>query len=88
MVGWVFFRAETFDGALNILAGMIGLHGAVLPGVFANISPFVSQAMEVLGILWAPLGLLWASSAAPESSFLSTGARVPAPRAATSQAKA
>ncbi|MBO6948163.1 MAG: MBOAT family protein [Rhodospirillales bacterium] len=27
VVGWVFFRAETFDGALSVLGGMAGLNG-------------------------------------------------------------
>jgi alginate O-acetyltransferase complex protein AlgI len=27
VVAWVFFRATTLDGALNMLSGMIGLHG-------------------------------------------------------------
>jgi D-alanyl-lipoteichoic acid acyltransferase DltB (MBOAT superfamily) len=27
MLGWVFFRAETFSAALRVLEGMIGLHG-------------------------------------------------------------
>ena len=31
VVGWVFFRAHTLDGALTILGGMAGLHGATLP---------------------------------------------------------
>ncbi|MCX7899408.1 MAG: MBOAT family protein, partial [Methylocystis sp.] len=31
IVGWVFFRAASVHDALNILAGMIGLHGASSP---------------------------------------------------------
>jgi D-alanyl-lipoteichoic acid acyltransferase DltB (MBOAT superfamily) len=31
VVGWVFFRAATFDDAVSLLAGMVGLHGAPLP---------------------------------------------------------
>ena len=27
MVGWVLFRAKTFDGALTMYGGMLGLHG-------------------------------------------------------------
>lgn len=31
LVGWVFFRAESFGAAFRILAGMAGLNGVVLP---------------------------------------------------------
>ncbi len=30
-LGWVFFRAQTFDGAFAVLRGMVGLEGFVLP---------------------------------------------------------
>jgi alginate O-acetyltransferase complex protein AlgI len=35
IVGWVFFRAGDFSGAVNIVAGLFGLHGAgtPIPGV-------------------------------------------------------
>jgi alginate O-acetyltransferase complex protein AlgI len=31
VIAWVFFRAESLDGALYILKGMVGLNGLVLP---------------------------------------------------------
>ena len=31
VVAWVFFRAETLNGAVNILESMIGLNGVILP---------------------------------------------------------
>jgi hypothetical protein len=31
VVAWVFFRAESFDAAINILSGMIGINGFALP---------------------------------------------------------
>lgn len=31
VVGWVFFRAETFSAALAVLSGMLGLNGIILP---------------------------------------------------------
>ena len=31
VVAWVFFRATNLDTALNVLNGMIGLNGVVLP---------------------------------------------------------
>ncbi|MEM7082638.1 MAG: MBOAT family protein [Pseudomonadota bacterium] len=50
IIGWVFFRAADFSSAVNILKGMFGFHGATLPGVFANISPFVSDVLSALNI--------------------------------------
>ena len=32
VIGWVFFRAESFHAALALLGGMVGQHGVVLPG--------------------------------------------------------
>ena len=31
VIGWVFFRAVTLDGSLNMLSGMIGLNGIQIP---------------------------------------------------------
>lgn len=35
VVGWVFFRAPSFDAALTILRGMIGLNGVAIPSGLA-----------------------------------------------------
>lgn len=35
VIAWVFFRATSFDAALNILAGMAGLNGVALPNALA-----------------------------------------------------
>ena len=39
IVGWVFFRATSFDAALSVLSGMAGLNGAALPYIFSSILP-------------------------------------------------
>lgn len=31
VIGWVFFRAETYDGAISILQSMLGIHGIKVP---------------------------------------------------------
>ncbi len=36
VIAWVFFRAESFAGALTMLEGMAGMHGVILPEVWAN----------------------------------------------------
>ena len=36
VVAWVFFRAESFDAALTMLAAMAGEHGLVLPERYAE----------------------------------------------------
>ena len=40
---WVFFRAESFDGAVVVLRGMLGLGGFVFP-------PIVGEAVALLGL--------------------------------------
>jgi len=50
VVGWVFFRATTLDGALTVLAGMAGWHGISLPaGIMAQLQ-FAGPVFELLGI--------------------------------------
>ena len=39
VISWVFFRAETYSGAMNILAGMTGSNGFILPEVLSSILP-------------------------------------------------
>jgi len=36
IVGWVFFKASTFDGAFVILKGMVGLNGFMVPTTLAE----------------------------------------------------
>ncbi len=36
VIGWVFFRAETFDGSINILSAMFGGNGISFDGMFLN----------------------------------------------------
>ena len=41
-VAWVFFRAQTFDGAVRMLEGMAGIHGAPLPAQIIDAVPALS----------------------------------------------
>lgn len=43
--GWALFRAETFDGAMNIVRGMIGLNGAALD---VRLAPQLSMLSDVI----------------------------------------
>jgi len=43
-IGWVFFRATTWDDALKVLKGMFGLNGVILPKYF-------SEELTILGRL-------------------------------------
>jgi len=45
VIGWVFFRAETFSGAWTMLTGMSGLNGISLP---AQLHPEASQFASVV----------------------------------------
>jgi len=50
VVGWVFFRATSLDGALMMLAGMVGLHGINLPaGILAQLGSF-AQVLQGWGV--------------------------------------
>lgn len=50
IIGWVFFRAISLDGALNILQGMIGFNGISLPNaIFVKLTPLHS-VFETLNI--------------------------------------
>jgi hypothetical protein len=53
VVAWVFFRAPTFAGAFNLLAGMAGLHGIVIPsGLEFAVRP-VRGVLDTLGVRFA-----------------------------------
>lgn len=67
VVSWVFFRAESFDGALAILQGMSGLNGIILPDIyrealqftglqFAHLEVYEGKAMR---LLFALLLVVW-----------------------------
>jgi len=50
VIGWVFFRASTLDGALTVLNGMAGFNGVSLPaGIIAQLQ-FAQPLFELLGI--------------------------------------
>jgi hypothetical protein len=51
VIGWVFFRATTFEAALTILQGMAGLNGVALPnGIAVRLGDNVWQAIANLGV--------------------------------------
>jgi hypothetical protein len=35
-IAWVFFRAKDWNNAMNVLSGMLGLHGIVMPTYFQS----------------------------------------------------
>jgi len=55
---WVFFRAETFDGALKVLSGMAGLNGLSASPGGTNLASLLSSWFSGIGALEAPA---WAS---------------------------
>lgn len=48
-IGWVFFRATTWDSALVILEGMVGVHGAPLPKQVVDLIPGLSSLVQGVG---------------------------------------
>jgi len=49
VVAWVFFRADDFDAASRILAGMIGLNGVQLPASYYGLFGPLAPTLESLG---------------------------------------
>ena len=58
VVGWVFFRSPTLEGALTMLSGMIGLHGVSLPAAFASHMGALRPLAEGFGIEFSLDGAL------------------------------
>lgn len=50
IIGWVFFRAETVDGAMRIFRGMFGINGAALPEAFGMIHPAFTSLFAKMNI--------------------------------------
>lgn len=50
VVGWVFFRATTFDAALAILSGMAGLNGVAIPSAIAARLGDLWPMLEGMGV--------------------------------------
>ena len=50
VIAWVFFRAPTLAGALNMLRGMLGMHGFSLPAALAPTLGGVADSMRAWGV--------------------------------------
>ena len=50
VVAWIFFRAPTFAAAIDILAGMVGLHGATIPAALASRFAPAWPVLHALGV--------------------------------------
>lgn len=67
VIGWVFFRAESIDGAVNILSAMIGMHGISFPfsisGADSTDAWVIENGIILNGLFHGQLivhgGLLW-----------------------------
>ncbi len=69
VTGWVFFRADSIGAAMNILSGMSGANGIMLPGEFRMIlnrlpmfsslgmSFFNGRGLNTIGSIWPFLAL-------------------------------
>ncbi|HVN64494.1 MAG TPA: MBOAT family O-acyltransferase, partial [Candidatus Binataceae bacterium] len=56
VVGWVFFRSATFGAALNLLAGMAGLHGISIPEGIVERFEYLRPYLASIGITTAYFG--------------------------------
>jgi alginate O-acetyltransferase complex protein AlgI len=57
VVGWVFFRAETFSGATNILSSMFGGNGISLNGMF--LTNILADPLLAMGMILVLLLISW-----------------------------
>lgn len=55
IVAWVFFRAETFSGALRILKSMAGINGFALPKSYLNKFSLLAPTLAEWGIPFSDL---------------------------------
>ena len=53
VIAWVFFRAGSFDGASDLLAGMFGFHGLLVPARYADRLGALLPALQHAGVLRA-----------------------------------
>jgi D-alanyl-lipoteichoic acid acyltransferase DltB (MBOAT superfamily) len=56
VIGWVFFRATTFDSAIAILQSMFGMHGVSLPDVIAMRTGALAPWLADRGVVFTPGG--------------------------------
>jgi alginate O-acetyltransferase complex protein AlgI len=49
VIGWVFFRADSFASALALLRGMAGANGAILPSQLIAMAPFLAYLADGAG---------------------------------------
>jgi len=64
VVGWVFFRSESFDGAMNLLSAMSGSNGISLPvslvGKLGDLEPWLmAQGFTFDGMFYNELATDW-----------------------------
>lgn len=50
VISWVFFRATTFDSAIAMLSGMLGINGFELPNAIVSRLGGIREYIEMLGI--------------------------------------
>jgi alginate O-acetyltransferase complex protein AlgI len=56
MLGWVFFRADSFSGAFDVFAGLAGQNGVALPHGLAPLAPWLPGAPSFTGLRWIEAG--------------------------------
>jgi len=57
LVAWVFFRADSFTGAMNILQGMSGVNGFYLNAEWLSQLGLLGVYLQELGIVFAPMAI-------------------------------
>jgi D-alanyl-lipoteichoic acid acyltransferase DltB (MBOAT superfamily) len=73
MLGWVLFRAESFEAALQLYRSMFGFSGFALPSGLLTGIPEVAGPLQALGVKLLPLPYL---QGLPELLWLSVGCAI------------
>jgi D-alanyl-lipoteichoic acid acyltransferase DltB (MBOAT superfamily) len=53
LVAWVFFRADNFDQAFDILAALFDMRGPLSLEIYANLYPIIGLALGAAALAWA-----------------------------------
>jgi hypothetical protein len=53
---WVFFRADSLGSAANIISGMVGANGLIIPDHYREILPLPDSLMAGLGVTYQAVG--------------------------------
>ena len=51
-LSWVFFRSESVSGAVDLIKGMMGMNGIILPSTFYRFFPFMEKIIQKINLFF------------------------------------